>query len=461
MQLLRRTHQRIPRRNRFSLPLLICCLFLTFWALGMWFISSYVLDNTTKLPPSNSRGKRDTDGDTQASPPVVLPQSEPHASAPPPWYGWQPSLHENVGIVCDVTSCLEGKGTFNDHDTCSKCLDDPKDFDNVPDPGPDWIPDAKMLHTMLKDRTDANGNPWPPPLDPQWCQPMGVFGGPHDDNKKLLDGVPIRGIRPPGDDEKEDGNSSPTIFCGVYTMEVNHASNVRAMRETWAPHCNGFVAFSTADDPRIPALNLHHEGAEEYNNMWQKSRSIWRYIGAHYLNDFDYFILGGEDLLVIPENLRAYLKSLSQSPESDLFAGRRFKGYEADNYFNSGGAGYVLSRGTLRKLYETGLDHPRCNPHRHTPMEDVMIAECLRKVFSVGLTDTRDDQGRERFHPFAPGLHLTWEPPQEGGNDWYEDYNKEWGLKLGLECCAPDSVSFHYIKKPATVRHLWSLLYHC
>jgi hypothetical protein len=30
---------------------------------------------------------------------------------------------------------------------------------------------------------------------------MNVFGGPHDDNNKLLDGVPIRGILPPGDKE--------------------------------------------------------------------------------------------------------------------------------------------------------------------------------------------------------------------------------------------------------------------
>lgn len=28
-------------------------------------------------------------------------------------------------------------------------------------------------------------------------------------------------------------------------------------------------------------------------------------------------------------------------------------------------------------------------------------------------------------------------------------------------CCAPDSVSFHYIKKPAMVRHLYALLHDC
>ena len=155
------------------------------------------------------------------------------------------------------------------------------------------------------------------------------------------------------------------------------------------------------------------------------------------------------------------MAGLNQSPEDDLFAGRRFKGYGNDNYFNSGGSGYVLSRGTLRKYMEQGVDAPQCEVHTHTAMEDVMIARCLRKLFGIGLTDTRDAQDRERFHPFAPATHLFWEPPGPDKHDWYADYNKEWGIKLGTDCCAPDSVSFHYIKKPAMMRQLFKLLYEC
>ena len=50
-------------------------------------------------------------------------------------------------------------------------------------------------------------------------------------------------------------------------------------------------------------------GEESYDNMWQKSRSIWKYIATHYLNSFDYFLLGGDDMFYIIENLRAYLNS--------------------------------------------------------------------------------------------------------------------------------------------------------
>ena len=375
------------------------------------------------------------------------------------WSGWQPPVSSNIAPgACPVQKCLEGSGTFASHRDCGSCQDDPEDFAGIPDPGPNWVPDATMLHTMLLEGTDNMGNPWPPELPRDYCAPMKsvVNGQLVDSDKNLLDGVPIRGI-PPSLDGSGDG---PKIFCGVYTMEEQHAGKVRAMRETWAPHCDGFVAFSTRTDPRIPALAIKHEGPESYNNMWQKVRAIWRFIGAHYLNNFDYFILGQDDTLIIPENLRVYLKGLNQSPDTDLFAGRRFH-YPGDVYFNDAGAGYVLSRGTLRKLYQTGLDHVDCSIHVQTLRADINIAKCLRKGLGISLTDTRDSQGRERFHPFQPGQHLTWAHPKPGKYDWYEDYNKDWGLKTGLECCAPDSVSFHYITKPAAVRHLWSLLYQC
>jgi glycoprotein-N-acetylgalactosamine 3-beta-galactosyltransferase len=358
------------------------------------------------------------------------------------WHGWQPQIA--LTMDCPWETCL------NPDSGCKTCREE--ELGPAPPTDPDWIPDATMLHRMFLEGKDAQGQPWPPPIGGDIC---GDFWGARKDiNKQLFQAVPVS-IAPLMD--------SPRIFCGVYTMENAHSRTIRAMRETWAPRCDGFVAFSTASDPRIPAFAIQHEGQEEYNNMWQKSRSIWKFIGDHYLEDYDYFFLGGEDLFVLVDNLRAYLGSLSPGPEADHFVGRRFKGkgYSNDNYFNSGGAGYVLSRATLRKYVTIGYEHRDCSAHEHTSQEDVMMARCLRVAFGIGLTDTRDSQGRERFHPFAPGIHLMWEHPRNGKHDWYEDYNKEWGIGLGAKCCAPDSVSFHYIKKAAMVRHLHGLLYEC
>ncbi|RYG98748.1 hypothetical protein EON65_51055 [archaeon] len=98
------------------------------------------------------------------------------------------------------------------------------------------------------------------------------------------------------------------IFCGIYTYEKHHV-NALMTRNTWAKKCDGFVAFSTITDPSIPSVFIEHEGEESYNNMWQKSRSIWKYIYAHYRDMYDFFLLGGDDMFYIMENFRAYLGS--------------------------------------------------------------------------------------------------------------------------------------------------------
>ena len=57
------------------------------------------------------------------------------------------------------------------------------------------------------------------------------------------------------------------------------------------------------------AVNIKHEGEESWNNMWQKIRSIWKYVHKNYKDDFDWFLLGGDDMYFIMENLKSYLES--------------------------------------------------------------------------------------------------------------------------------------------------------
>ena len=107
-----------------------------------------------------------------------------------------------------------------------------------------------------------------------------------------------------------DSQGNPLrIFCGIYTMQKNHNTNARATRNTWAKKCDGFIAFSTFEDPSIPSVDILHEGVEAYDNMWQKSRSIWKYIYTHLVDRYDFFLLGGDDMFYIVENLRHYLGS--------------------------------------------------------------------------------------------------------------------------------------------------------
>jgi hypothetical protein len=146
-----------------------------------------------------------------------------------------------------------------------------------------------------------------------------------------------------------DGAKPVRIFCGIYTQAKNHATNVQATKDVWAKKCDGFLAFSTATDESIPALKIEHEGKEEYDNMWIKSKSIWKYISQQYIDDFDFFLMGGDDMFYIIENLRFYLNSkeirdrIDDKHTNGLFLGRRFYPPK-QQVFNSGGAGYILGK---------------------------------------------------------------------------------------------------------------------
>ena len=120
-----------------------------------------------------------------------------------------------------------------------------------------------------------------------------------------------------------------------------------------------------------------------------------------------------------------------------------------------------------------------------------MVAQCLKKSPAALLPqDTRDSEGRERFHPFAPAQHLNYRIPRNP--DWcargplpqqlsgslslsrddvllsqrdhtprsrrYAQYSID--LKVGYDCCSPQSVSFHYVDAPL-MRRIDALLHEC
>jgi glycoprotein-N-acetylgalactosamine 3-beta-galactosyltransferase len=256
------------------------------------------------------------------------------------------------------------------------------------------------------------------------------------------------------------------IFCGIYTMLSSHETNVKSSRDTWGKRCDGFVAFSTHSDKSIPALKIEHEGEEAYDNMWQKSRSIWKYVANHFMNDFDFFLMGGDDMMYIIENLRLYLGSSKiqdmSATQTGLFIGRRFwpkdkRGRSAGGVFNGGGPGYILDKKALAILRDN-IDSPKCYPHQRGFWEDVNVANCLNKSAGIEAIDTRDSDGGERFNPFSPGVHLTYRIDHSDSMDWYPKFNPY--LKEGLACCAKDGISFHYIKGEL-LRSLMAYLYVC
>jgi glycoprotein-N-acetylgalactosamine 3-beta-galactosyltransferase len=259
------------------------------------------------------------------------------------------------------------------------------------------------------------------------------------------------------------------IFCIVYTIEENH-NRLPPILQTWGPKCDGFMVASTKTDPSLHTVNILHQGPEEYNNIWQKVRSIWSYVYDNYYEDYDWFHIGGDDLFLLVENMRLYLESNAiklaarggstdgtpPGQEKPLFLGRRFaEGGNRNRMFNSGGSGYSINKAAIKALVGK---FPTCFPNAHTFAEDVMVAACFRQM-GVFPFETKDENGSERYMPFAPGHHLNYSPPKENPqNDWYVKYSPN-GIKTGYEHCSEHSVAFHYIKDDL-MKRMYATLYH-
>ena len=265
------------------------------------------------------------------------------------------------------------------------------------------------------------------------------------------------------------------ILCGVYTHEGNR-DLARAAALTWGYKCDGFVAFSTETIPEIGMVHLKHPGPEIYENMWQKIRSIWAYIHDHYADQYDFFHLCGDDVLVVVENLRRFLYKYEQDTKPDEKA--IFLGQVRGERGVVGGAGYTLNRVALRRLMTEIL--PNCSANVQEAAEDRIISYCFRRI-GVLPGETRDrETGEQTYHSKSPNqlytaragslqLHAGGGGP---GKSEFSEVKKFWegqphptypnrtvGPKDGLDAAAVYSVAFHNLKTPLYLALVHAILY--
>jgi hypothetical protein len=210
----------------------------------------------------------------------------------------------------------------------------------------------------------------------------------------------------------------PRILCMVYTYKANH-DNLRAIARTWAKDCDGFFAASTVTDHSIGAIHLLHKGNETYDNMWQKVRSMWAYAHDYYFDgndEFDAYYIGGDDVYVAVDNLRAYLLSeqveklqnghldtISQRhqdaqkwatvrPRPLLLATPIYRGNKG--IYPSGGPGYTLNRAALDLFGTEGLSKFYVN--NTDSREDAYMGGFFQER-GIYTTDTRDEKGAWRY----------------------------------------------------------------
>ncbi|KAH9512186.1 Glycoprotein-N-acetylgalactosamine 3-beta-galactosyltransferase 1-B [Bulinus truncatus] len=196
------------------------------------------------------------------------------------------------------------------------------------------------------------------------------------------------------------------VLVWVMTSPDSHATKAKAVKETWGKRCHILLFFSSKDDPLLPVIGLNV--SEGRDHLSAKTLKAFQYVYKLYFDEADWFMKVDDDTFVIPDNLKYFLSD--KNPNEPKYYGHHFKAY-IENGYNSGGAGYVLSKEALRRFMENSTLFNGLFEERSA--EDLEIGKCMEKL-GVEVSDSTDSLGRSRFHCFNPFYHLQGYFP-----DWY------------------------------------------
>ena len=237
-----------------------------------------------------------------------------------------------------------------------------------------------------------------------------------------------------------------------------------AIASTWGPASHAiFVIHNTTEfaaSPMFPKseLVLHRYPQNllvppeiTTNDGLLRLNFVIRTIFEQVDPDFAFFV--NDHTYVIPEHMCSYLSD--KSPDQHMYAGHAL--HNQNNAFNTGAAGYFLSRKTMQGLVQKwNENNAAClltNMTNRWLHENpgLVTAACLDTEMGVRAIDTREN-GAHRFHAF--GLIATYTGTVD---QWYID--KHYNLKdvegfngsyaavqAGEACCAKETITFHYVE---------------
>lgn len=236
------------------------------------------------------------------------------------------------------------------------------------------------------------------------------------------------------------------ILCFLNTMPRAHSTRAVHIVETWGKHCDKLLFASTITDVNLGAIGFNV--TDDHQHMWGKVKLMLQHIYKVHLDEYDWFIKGDDDMFLITENLRYMLSAYT--PDDPIYFGYKFNTTEHKLGYFSGGAGYVMSRKTVRIFVEKILtneeffSNPKeplgCHIETDERVEDWDISVCLDH-YNVLAGDSRDLMKRERFLTFWPEAHLFGHPDS---TFWYWQRKYYW-TDEGLDCCSNYTISSHYI----------------
>eukprot|EP00934_Nitzschia_sp_Nitz4_P005081 Nitzschia sp. Nitz4//scaffold10_size219509//106507//108807//NITZ4_001430-RA/size219509-processed-gene-0.132-mRNA-1//-1//CDS//3329532926//5071//frame0 len=247
----------------------------------------------------------------------------------------------------------------------------------------------------------------------------------------------------------ENGPVPPVrLMCLVYTHSNQH-DVLQSIAETWAPACDGFLAVSNVTDPNLGAFRVPHNGTEAYENMWNKVQAMWQFVYENYLDDYDWFHIGGDDMFVIPDNIKRTAANYNLSKPWML--GGSIVLNKPRERFCGGAAGYTLNSKAVRALVERFPNE--CPSELGNSKEDLLVGKCLGGI-GVLCEDTNDADQEMRYHVLDVQYHSNWTISKPSNWQWKPllKFHNIIANQSLLAQISNTSVSFHLDK--GTIRSL-------
>lgn len=276
-----------------------------------------------------------------------------------------------------------------------------------------------------------------------------------------------------------------TVLMPSVVNPKDQAKRLKAIANTWGPAARAvFVVhdnselhdFPTLSDissainhPSFPIILQIPPSIPEDQGV-QRLQYVIRTISTVFQSsEFAFFV--NDHTFVIPEKLGLFLSQLD--PSQQIYAGHALKDKKNDFAFNSGAAGYVLSRTTIHNLLlKFDEKDPQCVPPSGNNWLNgnpgLVTAQCLYHALGVSTMDTRqsldtesNQYGGHQFHAYGIVRTATADV-----DNWYR--NKHEGFssgKLGIAfssgydqsivgggaCCSSNTISFHYVESYETL----------
>ena len=190
----------------------------------------------------------------------------------------------------------------------------------------------------------------------------------------------------------------------IFTTPENWHSRGVAVQNTWSRRCPRSVFFyskSSAQCPNHTICNVSNavglDVPEGRDHLTWKTLEGLKYCYKTFGRSVDWYLKADDDVYIFFENLLEVLFLYNSSSPS--YIGQTINMHIPKGY-QSGGAGYVLSRAAVATMFENSTQfkrYCRCDG----AIEDLDIGSCLAG-FGVYPEDTRDAEGRLRFHSQNP-----------------------------------------------------------